>query len=91
MRVLGVDFGLRRLGIAVSDEGEAIATPLRALSVGSGLPVRLEDESLSTREAEERASSSGRPARGRDLHAQAAAVILQRWLDRPSRGARSRP
>ena len=133
---------MRRLGIAVSDEGETIATPLRALSVGSvreapaavaevaaevgaqavvvgvpiglegeerrrevrrverfaralrkvsGLPVRLEDESLSTREAEERASFSGRSARGRDLHAQAAAVILQRWLYRPGRGERRAP
>ncbi|MBI4365070.1 MAG: Holliday junction resolvase RuvX [Candidatus Latescibacteria bacterium] len=128
---------MRRLGIAVSDEGETIATPLRALSVASvreapaavaavaaevgagavvvgvpaglegeegrrevqrvkrfaralressGLPVRLQDESLSTREAEERASAAGRAPRGRDLHAQAAAVILQRWLDRPRRG-----
>ena len=33
MRVLGVDFGLRRVGLALSDERETIATPLRAVTV----------------------------------------------------------
>lgn len=134
VRVLGVDFGLRRLGIAVSDEGGRLASPLRVLRVasvreapaavaaaaaqagaasvvvgvplglegeerrrevrrverfaralrkGSGLDVHLVDESMSTREAEERASEAGRSARDPELHAQAAALILQRWLDRP--------
>ena len=130
MRVLGVDFGLRHLGIALSDEGGLLARPLRVLHVTSvrdapdavaevateaeartvvvgvplglegeerreevrrvkrfahalrkrtGLEVFLVDESLSTREA------------GRQGHAQAAAVILQRWLDRPrtSKGAKA--
>ena len=35
MRVLGVDFGLRKLGIAVSDEGSTLARPLRVLHVDS--------------------------------------------------------
>ncbi len=35
MRVLGVDFGLRRLGIALSDEGATLARPLRVLEVAS--------------------------------------------------------
>jgi putative Holliday junction resolvase len=140
MRVLGVDFGLRRLGIAVSDEGASLATALRVLDVASvrdapaavaaaaseagaglvvvgvplglegeehrqevrrvqrfaralrkssGLDVRLVDESMSTREAEESAREAGRPDRDPGLHAHAAAVILQRWLDRPrkSKGA----
>jgi len=123
-----VDFGLRHLGIAVSDETAMLATPLRVLRIASvreapeavtdaaekagagsivvgvplglegeerrkevrrvfahalrkrsGLEVFLVDESLSTREA------------GRQGHAQAAAVILQRWLDRPrtSKGAKA--
>lgn len=138
MRVLGVDFGLRNVGLALSDPGEVLATPLRSLRlttvrdapaavaavareveagavvVGApeglegeegraelrrvkrfatalrretGLPVHLEDESLSSREAESRSRRgprSGRdPARSSAAHAAAAAVILQRWLDRP--------
>jgi putative Holliday junction resolvase len=35
MRVLGVDFGLRRLGLAVGDSEGGIATPLRALRIDS--------------------------------------------------------
>lgn len=150
MRVLGVDFGLRRIGLALSDPGEVMATPLGSLVVSSvrdapaavaraareaeaeavvvgvplglegeearaevrrvqrfatalrrelGLPVRLVDESFSSREAEEvgtgGAGSGGRarspragakrPRAGADSHALAAAVILQRWLDRPRR------
>jgi putative Holliday junction resolvase len=136
-----VDFGLRHLGIALSDEGGSLARPLRVLHVTSvrdapaavaevatdadartvvvgvplglegeerreevrrverfahalrkcsGLEVFLVDESLSTREAEQHAPGA---REGRDddpkRHAQAAAVILQRWLDRPrkSKGA----
>lgn len=140
MRVLGVDFGLRRIGLALSDPDERLATPLRTLrlttvrdapaAVGgaarvaeagavvvgvplglegeegraevrrverfakalrreTGLPVHLVDESLSSREAEDLTGRSysrggGRgPAEDESLHAAAAAVILQRWLDRP--------
>ena len=132
MRVLGVDFGLRHLGIALSDEGGLLARPLRvvhvtsvrdapdavaevateaeartivvgvplglegeerreevrrverfahALRKRSGLEVFLVDESLSTREAEQQAPGAREDDPKR--HAQAAAVILQRWLDRP--------
>jgi len=35
MRVLGVDFGLRRIGLALSDEGERLASPLRAVAIES--------------------------------------------------------
>ena len=143
MRVLGVDFGLRKIGLALSDPGEVVATPLRSLVVSSvrnapaavaraareaeaeavvvgvplglegeearaevrrverfatalrrelGLSVHLVDESFSSREAEE-AGSGGPGSEGRakrrgsdaDSHAVAAAVILQRWLDRPRR------
>lgn len=141
MRVLGVDFGLRNLGLALSDPGEVLATPLRSLRIRTvrdapaavalvvreveagavvvgapeglegeegraelrrvkrfatalrretGLPVHLVDESLSSREAW---AGSGR-ARDRDRasaeHAAAAAVILQRWLDRPRKDGGSR-
>jgi len=141
VRVLGVDFGLRNLGLALSDPGEVLATPLRSLRIRTvrdapaavalvvreveagavvvgapeglegeegraelrrvkrfatalrretGLPVHLVDESLSSREAW---AGSGR-ARDRDRasaeHAAAAAVILQRWLDRPRKDGGSR-
>ena len=135
MRVLGVDFGLRAIGLALSDPGEVLATPLRSIRIGSvreapariaeaareseagaivvgapiglegeeerpevrrvkrlatalrretGLPVHLVDESLSTREAEVRVSVTKRRS-GEARHDVAAAVILQRWLDRPRR------
>ena len=143
MRVLGVDFGLRQLGLALSDPDGSLATPLRSLRLStvreapaavaavalevqaaavvvgvplglegeearpevrrverfakalrkeSGLPVHLVDESMSSREAEERVHGGGRGRRGGPAgrarsgaaaHAAAAAVILQRWLDRP--------
>jgi putative holliday junction resolvase len=134
MRVLGVDFGLRQLGLAVSDPTGLLATPLRSLRVStvrdapaavaavaveveaaavvvgvplglegeearpevrrverfakalrreSGLPVHLVDESMSSREAEERAPRGRGGSSGEAAHAAAAAVILQRWLDRP--------
>jgi len=142
MRVLGVDFGLRRIGLALSDEEARLASPLLALAVKSmaeapgadasaaretdagaivvgaplglegeegrielrrvrrfaqalrratGLAVHLVDESLSSREAEERSGgASGAAVAGREekrdaLHAAAAAVILQRWLDEAPR------
>ena len=139
MRVLGVDFGLRRIGLALSDESGALATPLRSFAIASvreapaavaqaareagagavvvgaplglegeegrpevrrvrrfatalrresGLPVHLVDESLSTREAEEKMGARGMGTRDEALHAAAAAIILQRWLDRPARGGR---
>jgi putative Holliday junction resolvase len=129
-----VDFGLRRLGIALSDEGATLARPLRVVEVTSvrlapeavaavakegeagsvvvgvplglegeerrqevrrverfaralrkcsGLEVFLVDESLSTREAAEKGLEAGRSARDPGQHAHAAALILQRWLDRP--------
>lgn len=138
MRVLGVDFGLRRLGFAVSDPGGTLATPLRSARIGSvreapavvaavardvgagavvvgvplglegeearpevrrvqrfaralrreaGMPVHLVDESLSSREAEDLVGASRRP--NDTLHAAAAAVILQRWLDRDPRAGGS--
>jgi len=133
-----VDIGLRWIGLAVSDPGGILATPLKALrvervreapeavarealEVGAGMvvvgvplglegeetrpevrralrfakalrrllgvPVRTVDESLSTREGEERLQ--GRRS-ATDPHAAAAAVILQRWLDE-ARGGAARP
>ncbi len=134
-----MDFGLRRLGIAVSDEGGTLASPLRVLTVGSvrqapqvvaaaaseagaktvvvgvplglegeerrqevrrverfaralrkesGLDVFLVDESLTSREASEKAREAGRDEDDPALHASAAALILQRWLDRPRKSAK---
>jgi putative Holliday junction resolvase len=142
MRVLGVDFGPRRIGLAVSDETGLLARPLRSLTVArireapeavadvareeeadaivvgmpvglegeehrpeshrllkfakalraaTGLAVHLEDESLSSREARELPSGVRRNARGaaEREHSRAAAIVLQRWLDR--RGAPHAP
>jgi putative holliday junction resolvase len=142
MRVLGVDFGLRRIGLALSDEREVLATPLRSLRIASvreapsavaaaardtgaaaivlgaplglegeearpqmrrverlatalrretGLAVHLVDESMSTREAEALVTPARRARSGDAQHAGAAAVILQRWLDRPRRGPAKAP
>jgi putative Holliday junction resolvase len=129
-----VDFGLRRIGLALSDEEARLASPLRAIRIdavaaapgavasavreveagavvvgaplglegeegrielrrvkrfasalrrATGLPVHLVDESLSSREAEE--AVGGRHRDDDSLHAAAAAVILQRWLDEVKR------
>jgi putative Holliday junction resolvase len=78
------------VGVPEGMEGEEARPEIRrvlrfakALRAACGLPVHLEDESLSSREAGPGASG----ARGEGEHARAAAVILQRWLD----GRRSRP
>lgn len=142
MRVLGVDFGPRQIGLAVSDETGFLARPLRSLRVerireapeavadvareeaadsivvgmpvglegeegrpeshrvlrfakalraATGLPVHLEDESLSSREARELPSGLRRGARGATEreHSRAAAILLQRWLDGRASGERS--
>jgi putative Holliday junction resolvase len=138
MRVVGVDFGERRIGLAVSDRTGTLASPVRTLDrreldldpvtlivnaledlakddpieriiVGlprrldgsdndqtprvrqlavdlagrTGIPVDLQDERLSSREAEERLAVRQRDWRKRKarLDAAAAAVLLQDWLD----------
>jgi putative Holliday junction resolvase len=54
------------------------------LGAALGLPVELEDERLSTFEAQDRLRSQGVSARDQKglIDAEAAAVILQGWLDR---------
>jgi len=127
MRVLGVDFGLRHLGIALSDEEGILARPLRVLHVTSvrqapaavaevaaeadaetivvGVPLGLEGEERREEVRRvQRFAHALRKLSGRDVflvdeslssreaegeHARSAAIILQRWLDRPrkSKGA----
>jgi len=142
MRVLGIDFGLRRVGLALSDPSGVLARPWRVIerdgddsalavelareiaaladgedglvavvvgrparldgattemtarveafaTVLGGLvtvPVALEDERLSSREAEARLALRERDWRKRKakLDAAAAAVVLQDYLDRSS-------
>jgi len=131
-RVLGLDLGDARIGVAISDPDRHLAVPLgtirpgapadvraiaelvrehdvaaivvgdplsmsgeagsratharefaRALESGLGLPVHLQDERLSTVEAERalrNAGASGRAVRAASDRS-AAAVILQAWLD----------
>ena len=142
MRILGVDVGRRRVGLAISDPSRTLARPLATLTVGSiddavaqlvgevsrlaaeddglaaivvglptrldgsateetvrvarviaslraktGLPVHEEDERLTSLEAESRLAIRERDWRKRKarIDAAAAAVILQDYLDRPTR------
>jgi putative Holliday junction resolvase len=142
VRVLGVDFGARRIGLALSDASGTLASPLTtvtrpgseadpaalvldalagldpddavehivvglprrldggdsdqtplvrafaaALGARSGLPVALQDERLSSREAESRLALRERDwrKRKRRIDAAAAAIILQDWLDERKR------
>ncbi|CAN5794102.1 Holliday junction resolvase RuvX [soil metagenome] len=134
---MGVDYGERRVGVAMSDETRSLASPLptlhrrrgkrppihalaevgrshdvgdvvfglplelsgeesdwtrevrsagEALSARLGVPVHFVDERLTSVVAEQRVRSSGLPRRKREekdrVDAEAAVVILQRWLDR---------
>lgn len=138
VRIIGIDLGERRIGVAVSDTTATLARPLKTIKRGTsdtdavellratiaqladeeevggiviGLPTRLDgtdnlqtprvkkmiallsalvtipvviqDERLSSREAEERLSLSEKDWRKRKarLDAAAAAVILQDYLD----------
>lgn len=139
MRMLGVDFGLRRLGLALSDATGLLARPWRVLPGGpspsdsaaavaallaaggeeaaevrvvvvglprrlggeetdltsaarafateisglTGLPVHLQDERLTSHEAEARLAERDRDWRSRKkkVDAAAAAIILQDYLD----------
>jgi putative pre-16S rRNA nuclease len=142
VRVLGIDFGDRRIGLAMSDTSGTLATPVRtlerrgvdvdlvtlvvdaiqemgreepidrlvvglprhldgrdsdqtprvrafaaALGSRSGLPIELQDERLTSREAEERLARREKDWRKRKVRidAAAAAIVLQDWLD--SRGS----
>ncbi len=133
MRVVGVDLGTRRVGVAVSDDGGRVATPhtvivrtgddsadrVRLISVigdlgadqvvvglplsldGStgpaarwaideaevlrsllGVPLELHDERLSTLTVlRTPVLGGGRKSRRKPVDGQAAAVMLQSWLD----------
>jgi putative Holliday junction resolvase len=87
--VVGVPLGLE--GEERRTEVRRVERFARALRKCSGLTVFLVDESLSTREAGERAVEAGRGERDLALHAHAAALILQRWLDRPRKTRRVEP
>lgn len=130
-RLMALDVGQRRVGVAVCDEQQLLATPVTALvrraraddcqrlgalatersvvglvvglplhldgSAGDqarqaaryghrvanalGLPVALWDEHGSTREAAQRLAQAGRRGSSTGLDAEAAAVILQDFLD----------
>ena len=131
-RVLGLDLGDARIGVAISDTARRMAVPLGTVRTGApadvraiadlirehgvtlvvvghplllsgeagerahhaerfagaiekalGLPVRLQDERLSTVEAERALRESGTSGRDRrrTIDRSAATVILQAWLD----------
>jgi putative holliday junction resolvase len=139
VRVVGIDLGGRRIGVAISDATQTLARPVgvlvrpaadddavrlvadeigrlaaeedgvvaivlglprrldgmpndmtrhvqafaQQLSAASGLPVALQDERLSSREAESRLALREKDwrVRKRKLDAAAAAIILQDYLD----------
>jgi putative Holliday junction resolvase len=117
MRIVGLDVGERRIGVAVSDVTRTLARPIGVLqSTGldddaprvaaaevarlageedgrrfaaelgrlTDLPVTLQDERLTSREAEDRLAVREKDWRARKarLDAAAAAIILQEYLDR---------
>lgn len=137
-RLLGLDPGSVRIGVAISDERGRVSVPLKVVAAGpdggcaaiaalareqqvvgvvvghplslSGaagaaaeraealsrrlgealdVPIVLQDERLSTVEAERRLAAAGVKGRGRRgvVDAAAAAIILQAYLDRTSKGA----
>lgn len=136
-RVLGLDLGDARIGVAISDADRRLAVPLGTVRTGApsdlraiaslveensvtlvvighpllmsgesgtsarhaetfaqtlrgvlGIPVELQDERLSTKEAERALRAGGTRSRGmrRAVDRSAATVILQRYLD--ERGGR---
>ncbi len=137
MKYLGVDFGTKRVGVAVSDEsgtlarpvavfkndgallseiegivaregigcivvGESVGNPVQRdidefvaqITLATMLPVETVTEAFTSAEAHPRegkernaARANKAPAKPGDLDARAAAVILQRFLDKNSRRA----
>lgn len=135
MKYLGVDFGTKRVGVALSDESGTLARPVAVLkndsslfdeidaliakeniecivvgnsignevqrdieefvgqiSLTSMLPVEIMNEAFSSFEAHPKIGKEGKAARATkaptkpaDLDARAAAIILQRFLDKNSK------
>ncbi len=79
MRHLGIDYGTRRVGLAVSDEGGRFATPLEVLEVGSPQQAL---EGVAAAVAEEGAEILviGLPLNMDDSEGPAA-VAVRRWAD----------
>jgi len=78
----------RRLDGTPTEQTPAVEAFARAVARDSGVPVVLQDERLSSVEAESRLARRHRDwrARKRRLDAAAAAVVLQDYLDTRSRG-----
>jgi putative holliday junction resolvase len=80
----GIVVGLpRRLGGEDNDETASARAAARLLGERTGLPIELQDERLTSREAESRLATRERDWRKRKLlvDAMAAAIILQDFLD----------
>jgi putative pre-16S rRNA nuclease len=97
VRLVAADDGLeavvvgwpRRLDGSANDQTPRVEAFSRALEARIAVPVILQDERLSSHEAEERLSVGERDWRRRKarLDAAAAAVILQDYLDARARGS----
>lgn len=133
MKLLGIDYGTERIGVALGDTEAGVAVPFEVIDatalaaeritqlvkqenieiVVMGLPKNLqgqegksasrarrlaekiqslgakivyEDERLSTKEVERAMKEYGKAKRGVDKDAAAAAIILQTYLDKMSKG-----
>ena len=75
----------RRLSGEDTDQSEPARAFARALAARTGLPVHLQDERLTSREAESRLAARERDWRRRKakIDAAAAAIVLQDYLDQP--------
>src|SRR6266545_4977805 len=96
-RVLAVDVGTRRLGVAVSDPTGTVASPLTTLlrrtpAEDAKALAALADERLSTVAAERALVGGGmrRRARREVVDQVAASVFLQTWLDARRREGQGR-
>lgn len=76
--VVGLPRGLEGQRTAQTAEAEAFAETLRKKS---GLPVHMQDEAVTSKQAEEELKKRGKPYGKGDIDALAATYILQDWLD----------
>lgn len=76
--VVGLPRGLDGQRTAQTDESEAFA---RDLEKRFGLPVHLQDEAVTTKQAEAELKARGKPYGHGDIDALAATYILQDWLE----------
>jgi len=81
--VVGLPRGMQGQHTAQTAEAEAFAKSLRAQS---GLPVHMQDEAVTSKQAEDELKGRGKPYGKGDIDALAATYILQDWLASQEKG-----